>query len=83
MKKLRESWEGVTKAIEELEREGRVLVIRTEGKGAAQGEGTMKTVFLDDIGTEKDPLDQGASGRNLQSFSLPFFEVLPSRWTAQ
>lgn len=50
----------MTKAIEELEKEGRVLVVRTEGKGAAQGEGTMKMVFLDDIGPEKDPLDQGA-----------------------
>ncbi|BGP19851.1 hypothetical protein JCM10213_003160 [Rhodosporidiobolus nylandii] len=58
VKKLRESWEGVTKAIEELEKEGRVLVTRTEGKGAAGGEGTMKMVFLDDIGLEKDPLDQ-------------------------
>ncbi|GAA6036276.1 hypothetical protein JCM8097_006872 [Rhodosporidiobolus ruineniae] len=58
VKKLRESWAGVTAAIEELEREGRVLVTRTEGKGAAGGEGTMKMVFLDDIGVEKEPLDQ-------------------------
>ncbi|GAA6014477.1 hypothetical protein JCM10207_001621 [Rhodosporidiobolus poonsookiae] len=58
VKRLRESWAGVTGAIEELEREGRVLVTRTEGKGAAGGEGTMKMVFLDDIGKEKDPLDQ-------------------------
>ncbi|GAA5861945.1 hypothetical protein JCM8547_001534 [Rhodosporidiobolus lusitaniae] len=58
VKKLRESWAGVTQAIEELEKEGRVLVTRTEGKGAAQGEGTMKMVFLDDVGLEKDPLDQ-------------------------
>lgn len=63
VKKLRESWSGVTNAIEELEREGRVLVTRTgknlhapSGGGA---EGQMKTVFLDDIGRERDPLDQG------------------------
>ncbi|GAA5956779.1 hypothetical protein JCM8115_003817 [Rhodotorula mucilaginosa] len=63
VKKLRESWSGVTNAIEELEREGRVLVTRTgknlhapnSGGGA---EGQMKTVFLDDIGRERDPLDQ-------------------------
>ena len=67
VKKLRESWSGVTTAIEELEREGRVLVTRS-GKnlhapsgGAGGAEGQMKTVFLDDIGRERDPLDQGQS----------------------
>ncbi|GAA5980472.1 hypothetical protein JCM11641_003406 [Rhodosporidiobolus odoratus] len=60
VKKLRESWAGVISAIEELEKEGRVLVIRTDGKGAAMGEGTMKMVFLDDLGGNKgeENLDQ-------------------------
>ncbi|GAA5886748.1 hypothetical protein JCM3774_003038 [Rhodotorula dairenensis] len=57
VKKLRESWAGVTNAIEELEREGRVLVTRT-GKNPHGAEGQMKMVFLDDIGRERDPLDQ-------------------------
>ncbi|GAA5990424.1 hypothetical protein JCM10908_007365 [Rhodotorula pacifica] len=57
VKKLRESWSGVTNAIEELEREGRVLVTRT-GKNPQGGDGQMKMVFLDDIGRERDPLDQ-------------------------
>ena len=66
VKKLRESWSGVTNAIEELEREGRVLVTRSgknlhaPNSGGAT-EGQMKTVFLDDIGRERDPLDQGQS----------------------
>lgn len=60
MKKLRESWAGVTTAIEELEREGRVLVTRTgKTEQSQEREGQMKMVFLDDIGKEKDPLDQG------------------------
>lgn len=59
VKKLRESWAGVTAAIEELEREGRVLVTRTGKNPQHGGEGQMKMVFLDDIGRERDPLDQG------------------------
>jgi transcription initiation factor TFIIE subunit beta len=60
VKKLRESWAGVTTAIEELEREGRVLVTRTgKTEQSQEREGQMKMVFLDDIGREKDPLDQG------------------------
>ncbi|BGP58004.1 hypothetical protein JCM8202_001758 [Rhodotorula sphaerocarpa] len=58
VKKLRESWAGVTAAIEELEREGRVLVTRTGKNPQHGGEGQMKMVFLDDIGRERDPLDQ-------------------------
>ncbi|POY71584.1 hypothetical protein BMF94_5409 [Rhodotorula taiwanensis] len=67
VKKLRESWAGVTNAIEELEREGRVLVTRTGknphsggggGGGGGAGDGQMKMVFLDDIGRDRDPLDQ-------------------------
>ncbi|GAA5915611.1 transcription factor TFIIE subunit TFA2 [Sporobolomyces salmoneus] len=62
IKPLRESWPGVTQAIEELEQEGRVLVTRTDGKSAAgngeMGKGQMKCVFLDDIGKEKEPLDK-------------------------
>lgn len=59
IKPLRDSWSGVTQAIEELEKEGRVLVTRTDGKGDAGGKGQMKCVFLDDIGREKEPLDKG------------------------
>lgn len=95
VKKLRESWSGVTNAIEELEREGRVLVTRTgknlhapnSGGGA---EGQMKTVFLDDIGRERDPLDQGQFSRSPSSpfalsrgatlsRSLCSFDLLPAR----
>lgn len=61
VKKLRESWSGVNTAIEELEREGRILVTRTGKTEAAEKEGQMKMVFLDDVGRDKDPLDQGAS----------------------
>ncbi|GAA6007496.1 hypothetical protein JCM11491_004184 [Sporobolomyces phaffii] len=58
VKPLRESWPAVTQAIEELEREGRVLVTRTDGKGDAQGKGQMKCVFLDDVGKDREPLDK-------------------------
>ncbi|GAA6001750.1 transcription factor TFIIE subunit TFA2 [Rhodotorula paludigena] len=58
VKKLRESWSGVNAAIEELEREGRILVTRTGKTEAAEKEGQMKMVFLDDVGRDKDPLDQ-------------------------
>ncbi|GAA6063497.1 hypothetical protein JCM10212_004456 [Sporobolomyces blumeae] len=56
VKPLRESWPGVVQAIEELEREGRVLVTRTDGKGDVKGQ--MKVVFLDDVGHEREPLDK-------------------------
>lgn len=70
MKKLRESWAGVTTAIEELEREGRVLVTRTgKTEQSQEREGQMKMVFLDDIGREKDPLDQG-------QFAVPYRDCL-------
>ncbi|BGP51422.1 hypothetical protein JCM10450v2_007364 [Rhodotorula kratochvilovae] len=58
VKKLRESWAGVQAAIEDLEREGRVLVTRTGKTEQAEKDGQMKMVFLDDIGREQDPLDQ-------------------------
>ena len=61
VKKLRESWTGAQQAIEDLEREGRVLVTRTGKTEMAEKDGQMKMVFLDDIGRERDPLDQGAS----------------------
>ncbi|GAA5935531.1 hypothetical protein JCM1841_003706 [Sporobolomyces salmonicolor] len=56
VKPLRDQWPGTTNAIEELEREGRVLVSRTEGKGDQKGQ--MKVVFLDDVGKEREGLDQ-------------------------
>lgn len=61
VKPLRESWPGVTQAIEELELEGRVLVTRTDGvrgENGNQTKGQMKCVFLDDVGKDKEPLDQ-------------------------
>ncbi|GAA5853307.1 hypothetical protein JCM3766R1_001316 [Sporobolomyces carnicolor] len=69
VKPLRESWPGVTQAIEELELEGRVLVTRTTDANpnrpsaaadtaAAANKGQMKCVFLDDIGKDKEPLDK-------------------------
>ncbi len=65
MKLLRESWPLVGNAVEELEREGKVMVIRTGGRsGAGDGrgngvegkdgekkeEGILKTVFFDPLG---------------------------------
>lgn len=78
---LRESWPLVGPAIEELEREGKVMVTRTgngnvgggaggHGQGGAGEGGTMKTVFLDPIGKIAG-LDQGRlrSHPLLHSFS--------------
>lgn len=48
VKTLRESWPGVVVAIEELEKEGKVLVTRTGGTGDKEGQ--MKAVFLDELG---------------------------------
>lgn len=56
VKLLKESWAGVVPAIEELEREGKVLVTRTGN--TTEKEGTIKTVFLDQIGF-LPPIDQG------------------------
>ena len=86
VKQLREAWPGVITAIEELEREGRVLVTRTgvgpagaapppaSASGASDGgpagagtlapQGTMKAVFLDEIGLE-GRVDQGSSTTRL------------------
>ncbi|KAK4699148.1 transcription initiation factor TFIIE subunit beta, partial [Phenoliferia sp. Uapishka_3] len=49
IKQLRESWAGVGAAIEELEKEGKVLVTRAGGDGK-EGSGVLKAVFLDEIG---------------------------------
>ena len=62
VKTLREAWPGVTGAIEELEKEGKVLVTRT-GTGGEGGQGQMKAVFLDEIGVE-GRVDEGKSTRN-------------------
>lgn len=45
---MRESWAGVGPAIEELEKEGKVLVTRTGGAGDKEGQ--LKAVFLDELG---------------------------------
>lgn len=65
MKVLRANWPAVGPAIEELERDGKVLVSRTLGAGERSGfgtngggngiagketEGQMKAVFLDEVG---------------------------------
>ena len=51
VKGLRESWSGVNSAIEELEKNGKVLVTRTEGNPlTGTGKGQMKAVFLDEVG---------------------------------
>jgi transcription initiation factor TFIIE subunit beta len=48
VKKLQESWPNAKTAIEELEKEGKVMVIRTGGN--SEREGQMKMVFWDEMG---------------------------------
>jgi transcription initiation factor TFIIE subunit beta len=55
VKKLQESWPNARQAIEELEAEGKVLVIRT---GTTEKEGFMKMVFWNEIG-DMPQIDQG------------------------
>ena len=47
LKKLQESWPPVKAAIEELEKEGKVLVIRTGG--SSDRDGQIKMVFWDEL----------------------------------
>ncbi|KAK4052337.1 hypothetical protein OIO90_004418 [Microbotryomycetes sp. JL221] len=47
VKTLRESWPQVNTAIEELEREGKLFVMRTGGSG--EREGQMKAVYLNEV----------------------------------
>lgn len=47
-KTLKESWPSAGNAIEELEKQGKVLVTRTGGSN--EREGQIKAVFLDEIG---------------------------------
>lgn len=58
VKKLQESWPNARQAIEELEKEGKVLVIRTQG--GDNKEGHMKMVFWNEIGN-MPAIDQGWS----------------------
>ena len=58
VKSLRESWPQVGSAIEELEKEGKVLVTRTGGTGDKEGQ--LKAVFLDELG-HVGKVDQGLS----------------------
>lgn len=53
-------------AIEELEKQGKVLVTRTEG--TRERDGQMKAVFLDEVG-KIEPVDQG-------EFFSPFSSLL-------
>ena len=48
VKVLKESWPSVGPAIEELEKEGKVLVTRTNASGDKEGQ--LKAVFLDEFG---------------------------------
>lgn len=57
VKKLSESWPNAKQAIEELEKEGKVLVIRTGGNSEGK-EGHMKMVFWNEIG-DMPQIDQG------------------------
>lgn len=50
VKKLQESWPNAKQAIEELEKEGKVMVIRTGG--SSEREGHVKMVFWDELGQE-------------------------------
>ena len=56
MKKLQESWPDARKAIEDLEKEGKVMVIRTGGN--AEREGIMKMVFWNEMG-QVGKIDEG------------------------
>ena len=56
VKKLQESWPNARQAIEELEQEGKVLVIRTGGGDGKEGH--MKMVFWNEIG-DMPQIDQG------------------------
>lgn len=56
VKKLQESWPNARTAIEELETEGKVLVLRTGGN--SEREGQMKTVFWDPL-ERLPPIDNG------------------------
>lgn len=49
VKKLQESWPNARSAIEELEKEGKVMVIRTGAN--AEREGVMKVVFWNELGS--------------------------------
>ena len=61
VKKLQESWPNAKQAIEELEKEGKVMVIRTGG--SSEREGHVKMVFWDELGQEtaekKYKVDEG------------------------
>ncbi|KAH9450641.1 hypothetical protein H4Q26_015201 [Puccinia striiformis f. sp. tritici PST-130] len=50
---LKSSWPGVMSAIIELENEGKILVLRTEGVGGKEGN-TVKTVFYDELGCREN-----------------------------
>jgi cytosine/adenosine deaminase-related metal-dependent hydrolase len=62
-KVIEDSWTGTRTArenIEELERDGRVLVSRTIVSSTSTREPQMKMVFLDEVGKISPPVDQGA-----------------------
>lgn len=61
VKKLQESWPNARTAIEELETEGKVLVLRTGGN--SEREGQMKTVFWDPL-ERLPPIDNGGTTRS-------------------
>ncbi|KAM0786155.1 hypothetical protein ACM66B_006962 [Microbotryomycetes sp. NB124-2] len=55
VKTLRDSWPQVNNAIEELEREGKVFVMRTGGSGDREGQ--MKAVYLNEM-PEQNSIDK-------------------------
>lgn len=57
VKALRESWPNVVPAIEELEKQGKVLVTRTGGND--EKEGVLKMVFFDEL-QKPERVDKGA-----------------------
>jgi len=59
IKALKESWPQAQTAIEELERQGKVLVTRSLGGRAAEDkEGVMRTVFYNEL-PKTIPIDKG------------------------
>lgn len=63
VKSLRESWPNVVPAIEDLEKQGKVLVIRAGG--TEDKEGVLKMVYYDEI-QRPEKVDQG-----LESWGRP------------
>lgn len=66
-KVLEDSWKDAKQGIEELERDGRVLVSRTTVASTSTREPQIKMVFMDEVGKIDPPIEKGELG-----FSLSF-----------